>query len=107
MRTETETETIEDHLIRERYITGSRSSGVEGECLGCGPEAGKQLLKGRGLCMTHYQRARRGGYLSDYPRTEVYDMQWVENVLKEIITVHGPVKFQELTEFILDDYSTE
>lgn len=92
-------ETIADHLIREKYITGSRSSGAVTDCAECGE---KKMLKGRGLCGTCYQRARRGGYLSSYPRSEVYDYEWCEDVLAEMIQAHGAVKIQELVDDLAD-----
>lgn len=69
------------------YIILAEDGGDAGSFLGCG-ECGKPV-KGRGLCMAHYQAARRGGYLEDYPREEVYDASWVETVIRQAIQVHG------------------
>lgn len=97
MRHIAQDDTLIDGHIRETYIqAGSRgTSGVMGTCVQCQAEfvgdgdSEQRLLKGRSLCMKHYQAARRGGYLSQYPRTEVYGAGWVQGVLDEAVVVHG------------------
>lgn len=60
---------------------------VEQKYLGCADCGGK--VHSRGLCMTHYQAARRGGYLANYPVVQVYEAAWAQDMLMHILAIHG------------------
>lgn len=100
-------QTIGDYLADERaraYIDAGKT-GKQGTCVECGRS--EVTIKGRGLCGTCYQAARRGGYLSDYPRSEVYEHEWNEDVLREMLTVHGVVKIREMLDLQIDLFESE
>lgn len=67
-------ETLGDQKIRDTY-------------LGCG-ECGMKVHS-RGLCMTHYQAARRGGYLDDYPPDALHQRDYADTVIMQVLHIHG------------------
>ena len=78
------------------YYKAEDLMGDTSEYLSCG-ECGLPA-KSRGLCGTHYQAARRGGYLDDYPLDSVYDAEWADHVIRWAAKIHGTEWVQERLE---------
>lgn len=85
----------------ENVSGGGEDARIEREYMGC-VQCGDVPVKSRGLCMRCYQAARRGGYLSDYPKDEVYDLSWCEATIAEMFVVHGDKVASILGDYLAD-----